>query len=81
MRPITFCSAASRMAHELMTMRSADFEAVRLGAAGRGERAGHLLGVRVVHLAAQRPYVEARQGDVVGGELGELVRDLGRARG
>ena len=46
-------------------------QAVRLGATGRQQRAGHLLGVGVVHLAAERPDVEARQDHVVGGELGE----------
>ncbi len=71
MRPITFCSAASRMAHELMTIRSADFQARCLGAAGRGQRTGHLFRVRVVHLAAQGPHVEARQGHIVGRELGQ----------
>ena len=80
------CSQPRQVAHppdHLLLGRLADgarvdddelgrLQAVRLGATGRRQRAGHLLRVGVVHLAAQRPDVEARQGDVVGGELGEV---------
>ena len=79
MRPMTFCSAVSRMEQVLMTMRSAVLERRRLGAAGGQQRARHLLRVGGVHLAAQRPDVEARQDAVLGGELGQ--RGSGSWRG
>ncbi len=44
------------------------------GAAGRQERARHLLRVGRVHLAAQRPDVEAGQEPLLGGELSRAVR-------
>ena len=43
----------------------------RLGAAGREQSAGHLLRVAPVHLAAQGPHVESRQGQQVRGVLGQ----------
>ena len=49
-----------------------------LRAAGRQQRARHLLRVGVVHLAAERPDVEPGQDPVVGGELRE-GRPSGRA--
>ena len=49
-----------------------------LVAAGGQQAAGHLLGVAPVHLAAERPDMEARQGPRVGQVLGEPVV-VGRA--
>ena len=49
-----------------------------LGAARREQPAGHLLGVAPVHLAAERPHVERREGALVGAVLREpLVGDFG----
>ena len=61
-RPMTFCSAASRMAHVLMTIRSADSRPAASAQPAASKRAGHLLRVGAVHLAAQRPDVEASAG-------------------
>ena len=47
----------------------------RLGATGGEESTGHLLRVAAVHLAAQRPDVEARQRRELGDVLGEAVVD------
>ena len=77
---MTFCSAPSRIAHVLITMRSAALEAHRLGAAGGQQPTGHLLGVAPVHLAAQRPDVERRQRGGVRPVLGQpiVVGPVGR---
>jgi hypothetical protein len=50
----------------------------RLGTARGEQAAGHLLGVAPVHLAAERPDVEAREGRRVGPVLGETL--VGRMR-
>ena len=79
-RPMTFCSAPSRIAHVLMTTRSA---ASRLGASSQPAASrlpGHLLRIAPVHLAAERPDVEARQGPRLGQVLHEPLV-VGRGRG
>ena len=78
-RPMTFCSAASRMAQVLITTRSAVLHRRRFGAARGEQAAGHLLRIAVVHLAAQRPDEEARQRLVFRPELLE-AGVVGRAR-
>ena len=79
---MTLASAASRIAQVLITMRSAASIVARLGAAGREQPPGHLLRVAAVHLAAEGPDVEARQGARFGAELGQsgVVGLGGRAR-
>ncbi len=53
-------------------------EAGRLGTAGLQQAAGHLLGVAAVHLAAERPDVEARQRPSLGQVLGDPLVPRGR---
>ena len=77
---MTFCSAASRMAQRVDDDEVRRLERRRLGAAGRQQRARHLLRVGVVHLAAQRPDVEARQ-DLVVGRRTPSTRGVGRGAG
>ena len=71
MRPMTFCSAASRIEQVLMTMRSA-VSSRRASAQPAASSAPAISSESErVHLAAQRPDVEARLHGVLDGELGE----------
>ena len=72
-RPMTFASAASRIAQVLMTTRSAASIAGASATAGGEQAPGHLLGVALVHLAAQRPDEERRQRAHLGPELVEAL--------
>ena len=70
---MTFCSAPSRIAQVLMTMRSASSKPAASAQPAWQQPPGHLLGVAAVHLAAERPEVEPRQRPRLGQVLGEPV--------